>query len=157
MLDTLDNKPLIGQLLNAEDVIAFALAGNATLTLKSIKTGCRFTYKIRRPAERGPVRFFISLMNGPDNERSFAYLGQVYNEASGLRYVHGRKSKIGAGCASNIAFDWFWKHVIGKREMPSNLEVWHAGSCGRCGRTLTVPESIKSGFGPECITKIGRN
>jgi len=29
--------------------------------------------------------------------------------------------------------------------------VFHEGACGRCGRTLTVPESIASGFGPECI------
>jgi hypothetical protein len=32
--------------------------------------------------------------------------------------------------------------------------VWHEGSCARCGKKLTVPESIESGFGPECV-KLG--
>jgi len=26
--------------------------------------------------------------------------------------------------------------------------------CGRCGRVLTVPESVESGFGPECIGRL---
>jgi hypothetical protein len=30
------------------------------------------------------------------------------------------------------------------------LEVWHEGRCGRCGRALTVPESVERGIGPEC-------
>jgi hypothetical protein len=33
--------------------------------------------------------------------------------------------------------------------------VWHEGRCGRCGRKLTVPESIESGFGPECASILG--
>lgn len=44
--------------------------------------------------------------------------------------------------------------------MPSSssllcVEIWHEGKCGRCGRQLTVPESIESGFGPECVKMIG--
>jgi hypothetical protein len=37
--------------------------------------------------------------------------------------------------------------------MPAELEVWHQGSCGKCGRPLTVPESIASGIGPVCASK----
>jgi hypothetical protein len=33
-------------------------------------------------------------------------------------------------------------------------KVHHEGRCGRCGRTLTVPESIESGIGPECAKKM---
>jgi hypothetical protein len=39
--------------------------------------------------------------------------------------------------------------------MPDGVVIWHEGRCGRCGRRLTVPESIESGYGPECIGKIG--
>ena len=28
------------------------------------------------------------------------------------------------------------------------------GKCGRRNKTLTVPESVESGFGPECIKAI---
>ena len=30
------------------------------------------------------------------------------------------------------------------------VQVWHEGRCGKCGRKLTVPESLTSGLGPEC-------
>ena len=35
-------------------------------------------------------------------------------------------------------------------DVPDNLRVYHEGKCCRCGRTLTTPESIKKGIGPEC-------
>src|SRR5882672_9405186 len=94
-----------GQLITIEDIIRYTTAGNATITLKSMKTNTRFTYKIQKPKEinkNSPVSFFVKLINGPDN----------------------------------------------------HIEIWHSGSCGRCGRTLTVPESVLSGFGPECINKM---
>jgi len=144
-----------GQLTNIEDIIKYATAGNATLTLKSMKTNTRFTYKIQKPKEinqNSPVKFFVKLLNGPDNQNSFQYMGCIYVNNS---YRLGKKSKITDQAQSNIAFNWFWNHVVAQQRLPPNtIEVWHSGSCGRCGRILTVPESISSGFGPECITKV---
>lgn len=135
------------RLTTVEAVKTFALAGNATLTLKSLQTGTRFTYRIRLSKD-GTI-FFVALMNGADNERSFQYLGTIRREV----YAHGRKSKIGRDAKSAKAFDWFWKSVA-RRHLPACVEVWHEGRCGRCNRKLTVPESIASGFGPECINRI---
>jgi hypothetical protein len=52
------------------------------------------------------------------------------------------------------AFDWMWTHLL-RDAIPGMLEIWHEGRCGRCSRKLTVPESLKSGFGPECAGKVG--
>jgi hypothetical protein len=131
----------------AKDALAFILAGNATITIRSEKTGQRFTYKIRK-AKDGNI-FFVSLMNGSDNESSFAYLGTIKNN----HYQHGRKSTIGQDEPSNKAFDWSFKQLT-HDNIPTALKVWHEGSCGRCGRKLTVPESIESGIGPECSKKV---
>ena len=30
------------------------------------------------------------------------------------------------------------------------VKVFHSGKCGKCGKKLTTPESIKSGLGPYC-------
>ena len=38
--------------------------------------------------------------------------------------------------------------------LPEGYEARHEGRCARCGRALTVPESIDSGFGPECARKV---
>jgi hypothetical protein len=137
-------------LKDAGAVLEFVTAGNATFTLRSVQTGARFTYKMRK-CEDNPNLFFVALMNGPDNENNFNYLGVVRNR----QYAHGRKSRIGHDAASNIAFDWFWKHVS-RGHLPTTVECWHEGKCGRCGRKLTVPESIERGIGPECAQHVGR-
>ncbi len=41
--------------------------------------------------------------------------------------------------------------------MPEQLEVWHEGCCGKCGRKLTDAESIARGIGPECYGKMSWN
>ena len=37
----------------------------------------------------------------------------------------------------------------------ARFEFRHEGRCGRCGRALTVPESIDTGFGPHCAAEMG--
>ena len=34
-----------------------------------------------------------------------------------------------------------------KLSLPTFIEIWHEGKCGKCGRTLTVPDSIINGLG----------
>ena len=49
------------------------------------------------------------------------------------------------------AFAWFWRVLNGSGNFPAGFEFWHEGRCCRCGKRLTVPESIQGGIGPECI------
>jgi hypothetical protein len=37
----------------------------------------------------------------------------------------------------------------------AGFNLQHAGKCGRCGRKLTVPQSIETGIGPECASIMG--
>lgn len=135
------------QMKSAADVKAFALAGNATLTLVSKKTGTRFTFKIRKPDANKP--HFVSLLNGPSNEDDFQFLGSIFNENE---YRHGSRSRLVFDAPSAVAFRWFWS-AMRRDLLPEQLEVWHEGRCGRCGRKLTVPESIENGLGPECAKR----
>lgn len=128
----------------------FALAGNATFTLVSLKTQARYTYRVRQ-AENNAQMYFVSVLTGPDNTSDYRYLGFMRRGV----YFHGtRKSTIAAEAPSAKAFDWWWRMAVQARETP-NLEVHHMGRCGRCNRPLTVPESIRSGYGPECSGKMG--
>ena len=131
------------------EIEKFLLAGNATLTVTSKKTGTRFTFKVRKPSETAP--HFVSLMNGPDNENSYCFMGTIFN---GQDYRMGRKSRITAEAPSAKAFAWVWAN----RNSPTladKIEFRHAGKCCCCGRTLTEPESIDSGIGPICRGKKG--
>jgi hypothetical protein len=52
-----------------------------------------------------------------------------------------------------------FQYVINKlklKNLPDFIEVWHEGKCGKCGRTLTVPSSIESGIGPECMKSLSK-
>lgn len=146
---------MIGRFGNAQDALTYILSGKGTITVRSVKTGTRFTYRLRlkegdNPGTRGHV-VFVSLLTGQDNNTSYSYLGQFFTNQQ--VYFHGRKSKIGHDAPAAKAFDWVFKQLT-RKQLPTQLEVWHEGICGRCGRKLTVPESVKQGFGPECVQRI---
>ena len=137
-----------------EDAKQFALAGNATLTLESLKTGVHFTFKVREAKEGNA--YFVSLLNGPDNENDFQYLGIIRPNGdqgrNGGTFSSTKASKVGVNAPSFKAFAYFWAQC---GEMPTQLVIRHSGRCGRCGRTLTTPESLDSGFGSECRELMG--
>ena len=127
---------------------SYILAGNATVTIRSTKTDTRFTYRVTRSKPRigqMPV-WFVALLRGPVNTDDYTYIGTLF--AHGFRTT--RASKITDTAPSFVAFKWLAEHWEDPR-----VEVWHEGRCGRCGRVLTVPESIESGLGPTCADKGG--
>lgn len=128
----------------------FLTGGNATATFTSQRTQQRFTYRVRK-SEDGSM-FFVSVLTGADNESSYTYIGHI--KASQNIFWHGRKSRIAADAPSVKGFAWAWQAIAAGR-IPAGLTVWHAGKCGRCGRKLTVPQSIETGFGPECADRMG--
>ncbi len=142
--------------------VDFVLAGNAYFTALSARTGGRFTYRVARakPDEgraNAPRVWFVSVLTGPDNTADYSYLGVIRapkDRPDGpLALEHGAKSKIREIAPSFVAAAWLFRHVLSNRPLP-NCSIYHEGRCGRCGRTLTVPESIESGFGPECIQHV---
>lgn len=138
------------------DARVFVTAGNAIITLESHKTGVHFTYRVRQAKDdhdRPVNRWFVSVLTGPDNENDYRYIGMLSAKADILAFCATKGSKISCDAPSFRAFDYFWTAVL-RGTIPSCLEVRHEGRCGRCARTLTVPESVDSGFGPECITKV---
>ena len=128
---------------------SFVLAGNARFTLVSKRTGTRFTYKVNS-GEAG--RSFVSVLTGSDNSNDYQYLGTIF--ADGF-FFHGTKSGIGRDAKSAKAFAFVWKYLT-KCMLHDEVEVWHEGRCGKCGKVLTVPSSIESGMGPECSKKSSR-
>jgi hypothetical protein len=155
-----------GQLHGHVAIRNYLLAGNSTFTLVSRETGRRYTYRVKSAAKDRNQNwsvnnqdrniFFVSVLTGSDNDSSYRYMGELRRvEPSGhaFRYVHGRKSILQESAMSIKAFKWFIGQLESHREFEEQLEFWHEGRCGRCGRKLTVPESIASGMGPECAGK----
>jgi len=134
------------------EAVRFMTAGKAVVTLRSRKTGARFTYRIA--ASDDGKAHFVGVLSGPDNTSDYQYLGRIARDV----FYHGRKNRrpgdIAVDAPSNKAFDWAWRSLVEKGVLPEMLEIWHEGTCGRCGRKLTVPESIASGLGPECAGRV---
>lgn len=138
----------------------FILAGNAYFTVRSKKTGTRYTYRVSRAACSRCKRldcqcwkypaYFVALLTGPDNTGDYSYLGILRENAFQLT----RASKMNDASLPVRAFRWVWD-ALAKGAYPGNVEIWHEGRCGRCGRTLTVPESVERGIGPDCAGKMG--
>lgn len=136
------------RLTSLEDITRFVTAGRARVTLVSERTGARFTYQVKeKKGDDGKPSgfYFVSVLTGPQNTSDYTYLGCVTNG----RFVDDRRMRIGPEAPSRKAFNWFWGRLKSGQE-PSECQVWHEGRCGRCGRVLTVPESIKTGLGPVC-------
>jgi len=139
-----------------DPVLAFAyLFSGYSFTLVSKKSGDRFTFKLEEAPKRAtdpvdaPPVYFVKLMNGPNNETDYAYFGFI----KGGKFIHGgAKACAGKDAPSVKGFKFTFEHLT-KKHMPEQLEFFHEGHCGRCGRKLTVDESVACGFGPECRTK----
>lgn len=135
---------------NAKAIRNFALAGKATITLESVKTGAHFTYQINKA--KNTELWFVSVLSGPSNETDFTYVGILAGKAMELRLTKKSGFKDDACCVRGFRF--FWRFITAEA-MPQDMHVRHSGACGRCGRTLTTPESLDRGIGPECANKLG--
>ena len=127
----------------------FITAGKALFTLANEETGNRFTFKVSKRKESNKDMFFVSLLNGPDNYSNYMYVGTIFDKNFRLT----RNSKVTQAAPSFKAFKWLWSMINGDNQLPEQIKIYHKGKCARCGRRLTVPESIESGFGPHCFEK----
>ena len=149
----LSTDELTGQLTTWDAVTEFLYAGNATFTLVSLKTGGRFTYRVRVKKEDVEAKvlnptYFVSLLRGADNTSDYAYMGVLRRPAA---FNFTAASKVLRTAPSATGLLWFLDKMLHRRDvLGSQVQVWHEGKCGRCGRKLTVPDSIERGLGPEC-------
>ena len=147
------------------DKLKFITAGKSTFTIANTETTNRFTFMVKAPTETtaaGGKRIdrnsnvrFVSVLTGPDNENSYSFLGTIFLDGNKApRYQPSRKSRFEMSAISQLTIDWLITRLKTVNALPDFITFHHCGYCGRCGRKLTVPESIESGFGPECINKV---
>ncbi len=141
----------------------FITAGRAVFTVANNK-GDHYTFRVNHKDEctkevngrlvTYPEAWFINLLTGPDNTSSYTYLGKLDPETGDVTVTHG--SRFGESSVPVRVIRWALRFVWAGREFPEGYKLYHEGACGRCGRPLTVPESIESGIGPECSKIIKR-
>ncbi len=152
----------------------FVVAGRAVFTVepaesyiaywasKGVVVKSHYTYRVEYKEANGKwaESWFIKLLSGPDNTSSYTYLGKLElptheNEKLcpanlGVRLTPKSRFNATAQPVQIIRKVISRLHTDGKVEDVKGWKFHHEGSCGRCGRALTVPESIERGIGPEC-------
>ena len=120
-----------GRLETWDRIAAFLWAGNATFTLVSLKTGARFTYRLRVKKEDVEAKledmtFFLSLLRGPDNTSDYAYMGVVRKPG---KFFLTSASRMNREAPAVQAFIWFIERLRLERGevLGKLLEVWHDG------------------------------
>jgi hypothetical protein len=159
-----------GRLLTKQSVAKYVTAGKAKITLLSLKTGTRYTYRIVKQKYKkdpktgvrtllGPNEkpmYWVSVVWGSDNENDFKYIGLLKDIDGTLKFGYSKSSRVTSNDKRFMAFNWLWQQVTTDLllSLDEQVEVWHEGTCGRCGRSLTVPASIEAGIGPDCAGKM---
>lgn len=141
---------MTAEITNANHAKAFLTAGKATLTIVSVATEKRFTFRVLA-ADNGDG-FFVRVLVGSDNENDYAGIGFLNTKKPVPKFwpaKHGKRPDAAA------AFEWFARNLFERGGLSAKAKLYHEGRCGRCARLLTVPSSIASGIGPECASKLG--
>ena len=134
----------MSHILKHDGALDFIFGGNSLFTVKNAKTENRFTFKVTKHKQEDV--FFVRVLTSPD---VYQFIGSI---RKGGVYKHSIKSRISPESQSVKVFDYLTTK-LNTSTLPDFIQIWHEGRCGRCGRVLTVPESIESGFGPECIKR----
>lgn len=159
-----ENEVVIGkgvEMTSPANIINFIKAGHAIFTVYFRNAGKHFTFRIAKSKKKDSP-LFVSLLTGSNNEASYTYVGLLTDYSNTLA-LRGQKMSAEADSMKALAF------LLGRlttarrngytngweRATPAHVEFLHMGACGRCGRTLTTPESLHTGLGAYCAKIMG--
>jgi len=116
-----------------------------------------YTFRINYREANGKYgdAYFINMLAGPDNLSDYSYVGMLNPETGAVKLT--AKSRMTADSwpvrLVRRVFACLWADHGADIEQ-AGFRLMHANRCGRCGRALTTPESIESGLGPVCRTRV---
>jgi hypothetical protein len=126
-----------------DEVKRFCFGGHAHFTLESKASGQHYTFEISKREFGNKVLWFAAVMT---NGEQYTYIGKLISKNT-IQFT--QKSRLTAEAPAVKALCWFLR-ALTAGVIPDSVVVYHSGRCGRCGRELTDPESIRCGIGPVC-------
>jgi hypothetical protein len=119
----------------------FVFAGNALFTVLNEETGNYVTFKVKKHKEDDV--WFVNTLSG----HNYVHIGTCFSDKK-FKVKNG--GVLDAGDQKVKVFTWLLDTFFNNQEKYPKVKVYHHGRCGACYKTLTTPESIKSGIGPIC-------
>lgn len=137
------------------EALKFLLAGKSEFTMVSNKTNNRITYKlIKKESKRDKGKYIYWLSTKSGN--NYVYDGVVYYDDNNnvFRFSKGKKGNTNSN-EINIKAILYVINKLHRGIYDIEVDIYHVGRCGRCGKKLTTPESIITGLGPVCAKLVG--
>jgi hypothetical protein len=110
-----------------------------------------YTFQVRKPpADQNFSMFLVFFLTGPDNQHDYNYMGCLKQNGE-LRITQKSCMKTDSWPFKILSrvLARIWEGNTGAIEF-AGWNVHHEGRCGKCGRMLTDPDSIRIGIGPHC-------
>lgn len=106
-----------------------------------------YTFKVEQIGDYN--RFIVKVLTGSDNSNSYTYLGMLFSR-SPTPVKLTVKSKFNKDSTPYKAFVYAQGVLSGNIKISEGFSILPSGTCFKCGRKLTTPESIRTGLGPVC-------
>lgn len=148
-------------------ILPFILGGKAQFTVSSSKS--HISYEVKAPRKKTDKGGYTTDYNARTrfvranvhaDGHAFAYLGELKEVSQGRWELHHNPNKSTLGTDSvafkvleRVLWQVQWSETTLKEE--KGWTVQHKDCCARCARTLTDPQSIERGFGPDCWKILG--
>lgn len=127
--------------LRGNQLREFIFAGNALFTTQNEETGNHITYLVKKHKEKDV--WVVATLTG----NSYKYIGVCFEDKVFKPKVDG---ELSVSDRKVVTFGWILDTFLKNQKNYEQVKFYHHGRCGRCHKTLTTPESIKSGIGPVC-------
>ena len=141
--------------ITLDRALRFILAGQAEFKIISGKTGKEFYYKVIKkeafttgnPNENK----YIYWINGGENFDNMVYLGTIFfnNVNKTFNFSRGINGRGNSNSKIVISIIYLLNKLY-EGKYNTNIEVYHNGNCGKCGKQLTEVYSILTGLDSEC-------
>ena len=155
---TNEKKTVSSGVISNDKALEFMLAGCSEFIMKSGKTGHKLRYKLDKKLSTQMKNSdgslggdYIYWLNTAESNGTFVYAGVLFFDNKTKQF------KFGKGARGNLNYNdvrvksiLYVLNRLYKGETSVNVEIYHVGKCGRCGKRLTDPESIERGLGPMC-------
>ena len=139
--------------VDRSSIESFLLAGNCKFIIlqEETKNTSRKSKVYRLKLKKGSTNGFYLSTQEKDGT-ALKYHGFLIRKPNSWYYYPSKKVRYTSEYnEENVrGLLWVLNHL---GNLPSAVHILHTGTCSRCGRTLTDPESMKYGMGPECRKK----
>jgi hypothetical protein len=131
---------------NPQEIRKLVFGGKSVFTISRGESE-RFTFRVKRFGVS--ENYGLMVLTGSDNNTQYSYFATLVK--GNFKWWNDSRNILTQQSPSVLWMKAFLKYVLKSHSLPDGIEFRNEGKCCRCGRRLTVPESIDRGIGPECV------